>query len=147
VALLGWNLSLRSQVETQGRQVAASREGWQAMIVLMNDPQVHPSTLLGDTAHGSLWTAPGRDVGCLMAQELPAITDDQVYQVWLREGDETASGGVFQARNGNGWVLVRADEPVENYRSVLITVEPSGGSDWPTGPEVLGGELAAVQAQ
>jgi anti-sigma-K factor RskA len=146
VLLLGWNISLQRQISAQQNQIANSRESWQSMIVLLNDPAVHWYPVAGDTAKGHLWVAPESTVGCLVLQGLPALAADQVYQVWLRNSYEHSSGGVFEARNGNGWVMVRAGEPLENYDAVGVTIEPRGGSAAPTGPPVVQGSIAMVQA-
>jgi len=146
VALLGWNISLQSQLNTQQAQIAAARENWQTMIVLLNDPNVQWYTLSGDTAKGHFWIAPQGKVGCLVVQGLPALTDDQVYQVWLRHGADRTSGGTFEARNGNGWVLVQISEPLANYDSLGVTIEPRGGSAAPTSPPVLQGAVSEAHA-
>ncbi len=146
VALLGWNISLQSDLSAQRTQIAAAREGWQTMIVLLNDPAVHWYAVAGDMANGHFWLAPQGKVGCLVAQRLPALTADQVYQVWLRHGTERTSGGLFEGRNGNGWILIRANEPLASYDSLGVTIEPRGGSSAPTGSPILQGPIAAAQA-
>ena len=145
-ALLGWNISLQRQLNTQQTQIANARESWQTMIVLLNDPNVQWYDLTGDTAKGHFWIAPQGKVGCLVVQGLPALTGDQVYQVWLRHGAERTSGGTFEARNGNGWILVQVGEPLANYDSLGVTIEPHGGSIAPTGPPVLQGTVAEARA-
>ncbi|MEN9936288.1 MAG: hypothetical protein RLZZ387_2867 [Chloroflexota bacterium] len=147
VALLGWNVSLRAQVDTQAAQLAVSREGWQTVVVLLNDPDVRWYAVAGEMARGSLWAAPGRSEACLMVEQLPPLEVGQVYQVWLIDGEERTSGGVFEPRGGNAWAIIRSDEPVSDYRSVAVTVEPRGGSPAPTGPLVLAGDLTSPQAQ
>ncbi|HWQ13867.1 MAG TPA: anti-sigma factor [Roseiflexaceae bacterium] len=147
IALLGWNLSLRAQVQAQAALLANSREGWQTTIALLNDPDVQRYPLRSGAASGSLWTTPGSEVACFVVQGLPAIGADRVYQVWLVDGGAPQSAGVFEARNGNGWVILRAGAPVTSYRQVAVTVEPRGGSAAPTGPQVLTGELGAVGGQ
>jgi hypothetical protein len=146
IALLGWNIALQRQLGEQAAQIGANRASWQTMIGLLNDPAVRWYAVAGDSSHGHFWAAPGGQVACLVIQGLPPLAADRVYQVWLRHGNERISGGVFEARNGNGWVLVRSSEALDNYDSVGITVEPRGGSDAPTGPPVLQGALAAAVA-
>jgi hypothetical protein len=146
VALLGWNLQLRGQVESQSAQLARSRQGWQDTIVLFNDPELRWYEVRGEPAHGTFWSTPGGTVACLMAQDLPGIAEDQTYQVWLGTGAGAVSGGTFDARNGNGWVIVKADRPVEAFESLTVTVEPAAGSRAPSGPLVLAGTFAAPHA-
>jgi anti-sigma-K factor RskA len=144
VALLGWNITLQRQLRTQAAQIAASRANWQTMIVLLNDPAVRWYAVAGDTANGHFWATPQGKVACLVAQRLPAVRNDQVYQVWLVHGGEHTSGGVFEAREGNGWILIRSTEPLANYDFVGVTIEPRGGSAAPTSRPILQGEIAAA---
>lgn len=146
VLLLGWNISLQRQISAQQNQIANSRESWQSMIVLLNDPAVRWYPVAGGMAKGHLWVAPESKVGCLVVQGLPVLAADQVYQVWLRDGYGHSSGGVFEARNGNGWVMVRAGEQLAHYDSVGVTIEPRGGSAAPSSPPVVQGSIAMVQA-
>jgi hypothetical protein len=146
VALLGWNIALQRQLGAQATQIAANRATWQAMTALLNDPAVHWYAIAGDTATGHVWTTPQGRVACLVAQGLPALGGDRVYQVWLVHGGEHTSGGVFEAREGNGWILIRSNEPFANYDFVGVTIEPSGGSASPTGLPVLQGQIVAARA-
>jgi anti-sigma-K factor RskA len=142
VALLIWNVALQRELSTQTAQLTASRANWQTMIVLLNDSAVRWYAVTGDGTTGHFWAAPQGKVGCLVVQGLPAIKADQVYQVWLVRDGEQASGGVFEAREGNGWILIRLNEPLSNYQFVGVTIEPRGGSAAPTGKPVLEGQIA-----
>jgi anti-sigma-K factor RskA len=142
IALLGWNITLQRQLNTQTTQLTASRANWQTMIVLLNDSAVRWYAVAGDGTTGHFWAAPQGQVGCLVVQGLPAVTGDQVFQVWLVHDGEHASGGVFEAREGNGWILIRSNEPLSNYEFVGVTIEPRGGSDAPTSAPVLQGQIA-----
>ena len=145
IALLGWNISLQRQLNAQAAQIRASREGWQTMTALLNDPDVHWYALTGAGASGHFWATPGGQVGCLVVQGLPSLAEGQVYQVWLTHGSERVSGGTFEGRNGSGWVLVRANEALIDYDTLDVTVEPDGGSPAPTGPPLLRGTIAATR--
>jgi anti-sigma-K factor RskA len=142
VALLIWNVTLQRQLDTQAAQITAGRANWQTMIVLLNDSSVRWYAVAGDRANGHFWAAPQGQVACLVVQGLPTLRDDQVYQVWLVHSGEHSSGGVFEARDGNGWVLIRSNEPLSNYEFVGVTIEPRGGSAAPTSAPVLQGPIA-----
>jgi anti-sigma-K factor RskA len=146
IALLAWNISLQRQLNTQTTQLTASRANWQTMIVLLNDSAVRWYAVAGDGTTGHFWAAPQGQVGCLVVQGLPAVTGDQVFQVWLVHDGEHASGGVFEAREGNGWILIRSNEPLSNYEFVGVTIEPRGGSAAPTGKPVLQGQIVRAHA-
>jgi hypothetical protein len=146
IALLGWNLALQRDLEQQNAQVALNRQNWQTMIGLLNDSTLRWYVLAGDAAHGHFWAVPQDQVACLIVQGLPALREGQVYQVWLIHGAERLSGGTFEAHDGNAWALVRTDEPMAEYSRVFVTVEPTGGSPAPQGPQVLSGALAVGMA-
>jgi anti-sigma factor RsiW len=145
IVLLGWNIALQNQLRGQTAQMVSNRQNWQTMIALLNDPAVRWYAINGDTAKGHFWAAPQGQVACLVSQGLPALAAGQVYQVWLMHNGTPTNGGVFEARDGNGWILIRVDESLAEYDSVLVTVEPHD-STMPTGPQVLGGTLVSAQS-
>ena len=83
----------------------------------------------------------GRD--CLLAVlDLPALNGGEVYQVWLIKDDVMTSGGVFTVDStGYGQTVIRPTNPMWEFDSIGITVEPAGGSSGPTGQQVLLGDL------
>ena len=83
----------------------------------------------------------GRD--CLLAVlDMPALPGGEVYQVWLIKGDIKTSGGVFTVDStGYGQMVIRPTDPMWEFDSIGITVEPAGGSSGPTGRQVLLGDL------
>jgi len=89
-----------------------------------------------------------RAVLCLW--ELPALTDEQVFQVWMTdENGQRTSGGLFDADPAAKIVFVEVpfDEPVSAYQGVGVSLEPAGGSpytDRPSGPRVLSVPLNAA---
>jgi anti-sigma-K factor RskA len=143
LALVGWNLLLQSQLSAQVGQVAQDRAGWQAMIVLLNDPTVQRYQMVGTNANGHFWAAPQSAVACLVIQGLPKLDGDHSYQVWLIHGQEHTNGGVFDSFNGNAWILIRNDKPMSNYDTVDVTIETRDGSAAPTSAPVLRGALSA----
>jgi anti-sigma-K factor RskA len=62
------------------------------------------------------------------------VTDeDHVYQLWLVDGDQHVSGGMFATDEaGRGFGVVRVGVPVHTFSQIWITVEPPGGSPQPT---------------
>jgi anti-sigma-K factor RskA len=144
MALLGWNLALQRQISDQKAQLALSRQSWQTMIALLNDSSLRWYAVAGAKAQGHVWAVPQGKVACLVVQGLPELADDRVYQAWLVRGTERANGGVFEAHNGNAWILIQAGEPLADYQVMVVTIEPRGGADAPGGPEVLSGSLASA---
>ncbi len=152
LALLGWNISLRRELDRQTAIVALSRQNWQTMIVLLDDTALAKYAVAADPApatgqypaHGRFWVSPQAQVACLVVQGLPDLAVDQVYQVWLARGSQPVSGGTFEVRNGQAWTFVRPDEPIAGYSEMFVTVEPTGGSAVPGGPRVMSGTLSGA---
>lgn len=79
--------------------------------------------------------------GTLVASNLAALPEDQQYQLWLIEGDDRTSGGIFSVtQSGYAALQVYAPQPLDSYDGFGITIEPYGGSPGPTGDKVLGTE-------
>jgi anti-sigma-K factor RskA len=80
--------------------------------------------------------------GTLVVDNLPDLSDQQQYQLWLiDENGNRVSGGVFSVKKGYGSVWVKSPQPLKSYPAFGVTVEPWGGSPEPTGDRVLGGDL------
>lgn len=78
--------------------------------------------------------------GTLHVSGLPVLPDDQVYQVWLRDGEELQPSTVFVLdRNASAQAAIPAG--LESAEEVLVTREPRGGSDEPTTNPLLRAEL------
>jgi hypothetical protein len=152
LVLLGWNISLRSELESQTAIVAQSRQNWQTMIVLLDDTDLARFAVAADplppageyAAHGHLWASPKAELACLVVQGLPDLPSDQVYQIWLVRGNEQSNGGIFEVHGGKAWTFVRPDEPIANYSEMFVTVEPAGGNTWPGGPRVMSSSLSSA---
>lgn len=59
---------------------------------------------------------------------LPQAGSAEDYQLWLVEGEEMVSAGVFDASDGSAALLVEA----AGSAGVAVTLEPAGGSPQPT---------------
>src|SRR5579859_5600414 len=143
VALLSWNIGLQQQLATQTTQASLGLTRWQMMARVLNASDLHWYTLSGSTASGHFWFSSNQQLVCVVAQNLPDLGPNQVYQLWLIKGNEQDNGGIFPALNGNGWVLLKTNEPPESYTHIAITIEPRGGSTVPDGQHVLDGSAPA----
>jgi anti-sigma-K factor RskA len=63
----------------------------------------------------------------VLGESLPALDDDQIYQVWHMEDGEPTSVGLLG--DGPGMLYVPSIKGAEAY---AVSVEPSGGSPQPT---------------
>lgn len=133
LALGGWNLWLQRELGDQ-----------EALIALIAEPgNAYPLTdsEIPTEASAIFYVDPERDQALLTAQDLPSLTSDQRYQVWLfTEDGQRVSGGTFVPES-DGTVALAVDpaDPLSTYWAVGVSTEPAGGSDAPTSPLLLGG--------
>jgi hypothetical protein len=83
------------------------------------------------------------DSGKLVARNLPAPPQGRVYEVWLMpEGsDIPRPTNVLFVPRGDGSAEA-AIPSVDGFRQVLVTDEPRGGSDEPSGELLMSAELS-----
>ncbi len=78
----------------------------------------------------------------LTITNLPPLSTDQQYQLWLIQDGLRESGAVFSVNaDGSAQVGIEAKRPLTEYGAFGITIEPTGGSPGPTGERVLGYNL------
>jgi anti-sigma-K factor RskA len=95
------------------------------------------------SATGVVFAEPqGREV-YLVANGLPALPNDQRYQVWLfTANDQQQSAGlVTVGADGDLRAFLQTPAPFANYVGVALTAEPATGSTVPTSDLVLGGSF------
>jgi anti-sigma-K factor RskA len=82
------------------------------------------------------------DHGVLVVEGLMPLGESQQYQLWLIRDGQRTSGAVFSTdEHSYAGTRIRASRSLLDYSAVDITIEPAGGSSWPTGKQVLGGTL------
>jgi anti-sigma-K factor RskA len=83
------------------------------------------------------------DRAVLVAENLPAPPEGRVYEVWLMpEGSDTPEPtDVLFTPRGDG-SAVAAIPSVDGVRQVLVTDEPPGGRDEPSGELLMAAELS-----
>lgn len=80
--------------------------------------------------------------GVLVVDELPVLDAQREYQLWLVRNGSSTSGAVFSVdESGYRGMRIEAPQTLLVYSSVLVTIEPAGGSAVPIGEEVLSGPL------
>ncbi|MFN2557226.1 MAG: anti-sigma factor domain-containing protein, partial [Nitriliruptorales bacterium] len=76
----------------------------------------------------------------LVAEELPRLGEDQVYELWFIAADGPRPAGLFQPDENQQVVqVVTAD--LSGVEAVGITIEPTGGSPRPTSDPLLFGRM------
>lgn len=93
-------------------------------------------------ASGMLVISENGEYGTLVVDSLPRLDEAHKYQLWLIQGEQRSSGGVFSVGEGGYASLwISSPQPLIAYNRFGITIEPLGGSPGPTGDRVLGGDL------
>jgi len=84
------------------------------------------------------------DRATLVAENMPAPPEGRVYEVWLMpEGSKTPQPtDVLFTPRSDGSAVAAIPGSVEDVSEVLITDEPAGGSDAPTGELLMSAELS-----
>ena len=98
------------------------------------------STAPSSPARGGYFWSAEANLGVLFLVNLPQLSEDRTYQLWVLGPEGTpASGGTFTPNaDGSARLLVRGDLG-GTLTGMAITVEPAGGSATPTGDIVLQG--------
>jgi anti-sigma-K factor RskA len=135
----GWGLRQQRQVEDLDTRVAeydriASilRASEMQLVVLQPqnpDLQGTQARLLLDLDDSDAFMA---------ISSLPALPKGQAYQLWMIDGDQPLSAGVFQVGpQGEASMVVDMPDRARQYDAVGITVEPEAGSVQPTSKPIL----------
>lgn len=102
--------------------------------------------LVGDfdeATNGELLISSDGEHAVIRVNQLPALTVEQAFQLWLVDDDGAVSGGVFQFESPEGpnYIVLPLDKPVDDYLRFGVSIEPAGGSplgNRPTGPRAFG---------
>jgi anti-sigma-K factor RskA len=76
-----------------------------------------------------VWSAE-QGAGAIIAEALPALGDDQTYELWYIDESGAAAAGTFDASGPETWRILEGE--LVPGAAVGITVEPAGGSEQPT---------------
>jgi len=118
----------------------AQRYEW---IMAQADRRTIPITPANSNSEGELvLTSDGR-YGVIEVSQLPTIQTNQTFQLWLVDDGGAHSGGLLQFAQpqGQNFIIVPLEKPVDAYKGFGVSIEPAGGSpkaDGPSGPRVFG---------
>lgn len=143
IALLILNLfsfmQLR-QIQSQQARLLNQVENAQAALALLSSPNIQLLSINGEDISGTLLLDKENNQAVLIAQNLPTLAENQIYQIWLIEPDDgRVSAGLFRPETGQSYTTkaISASQSFENYLGIGVTIEPAGGSDHPTGKRVF----------
>ncbi len=90
-------------------------------------------------ASGIIYISADGKNGTIIVDQLPQLGVDSQYQLWLIEDGQRSSGAVFSVDDdGYRGLQIESSQPLQDFESFGITIEPAGGSPGPTGEKVLG---------
>ena len=143
VLLLGITLFSVFQAQALQRQQAAlARQinSSQVALAMLAYPSTRTLPLGDGNIAGNLLVDPDRNVAAMIVWNLPVLPEDQAYQIWLidPQGKRT-SGGTFRSEKDQPFttVSILASAAFSSFSGLGVTVEPAGGSETPTGRNVL----------
>jgi len=141
--LLAFNIVSFSQVRalrSQQAQLMDQIQNGQMALVMLSYPHTQSFPIQADHLTGSLLLDKEYNNAVLILRGLPAIPENQTYQVWLiASNGERTSAGLLRPQTDVPFI----SEPIEsaqelvNFVGVGMTIEPAGGSDHPTGTQVF----------
>lgn len=128
VALL---LVVGGTVLTQALRADRAAEQLQAEVMrIMSAPDMTSHDL--DLGSSHLVMSEDMHAAAVMGSDVPMPEDGMVYQVWMMHTDGSmAAGPTFMPHDGDVTTVVEGD--LSDLAAFMVTEEPSGGSDAPTG--------------
>lgn len=81
-----------------------------------------------------------RGEGVFLADGLPALSDDQVYELWMIGEEGAVPAGLFHTDN-RGRVTHVMTGDMSQVAAIGVTIEPAGGSPQPTSDPIIVAEL------
>jgi len=107
---------------------------------------VHLTPAVDEAPNGAadvVWDA-ATGLGTLTVRGLPPLPEGTRYQMWLvRDGEEHSVGLFTVNEDGTGALVFRAVEPLTAFSVIGISMEPDAGSDVPTTPHMITGQIEA----
>ena len=141
--LLALNVFSISQVralQSEQAQLINQIQNGQMALVMLSYPKTQSFPIKSDKVMGSFLIDKEYNNAVLILRGLPAIAENQTYQVWLIDpkGDRTSAGLIRpQANVPFLSEPIHVSQDLTNFIGVGMTVEPAGGSDHPTGTQVF----------
>jgi anti-sigma-K factor RskA len=125
--------------QAEGRDADAD-----AAMAVVADPAhvtmaLHPEALAPAAAAVVLYR-PGSTDAFLLATDLPATPDGQVYQLWWADERGVHPLGTFRYE-GDGPFVAPFGVDLADGAAAMVTLEPMGGATGEPGPQVVFGEL------
>jgi len=130
ISLMAQNQALLAQLQTNDELIAFSGDSSSLRVEI-------PGTEAQPNASASLFIRPETNEVLLVISELAPLSAEQIYQLWLIDGQPISAGLVELTPDGTGIFKVDLTTVTADFAAVGISIEPAGGSEQPTGDIVL----------
>lgn len=122
---------------TQAPTESASSADMDAVVAVTaaEDARILPVDLMG--TQSKVVVSEEMDKAVFLASELPMPAKGMCYQVWRVSPDGTMESAGVAIPAADGYIAVMLDGGAQDVAKFMITMEPPGGSDHPSG-EMLG---------
>jgi len=143
VLLLALNVFFISQVQalqSQQAQLLDQIQNGQVALAMLSYPNTQSFTIREASVTGSFLLDREYNNAVLILRGLPAIAENQSYQIWLiAPNEERTSAGILRPQPDLPFISepIYATQDLANFVGLGMTVEPAGGSDHPTGPQIF----------
>lgn len=139
-----WGLVQRGHIDDKNQNIAQLQRELDEAQTRANASAWHLNASAGGETHsGTLLYSLQDKTVVLVVRDMPELPSDKVYQAWLIRGSNPEPASTFTVNaDGTGMALVDPNAPT--YDGVAITEEPSGGSQTPTSPILLQGQLSGA---
>lgn len=127
-------------IQRQQSQVSDQLTTAQAALAMLAYPTNENVSIEAGPVAGRLLLDKEQNAGALVLWNLPALSEDQTYQMWLisPNGDRT-SAGLFRPESALTFATIwlAPGQDLTGFTGLGVTVEPAGGSPQPTGPRLF----------
>lgn len=143
VFLLAMNAYSILQMRTlQQEQVRLTRQiqTGQTVMSMLSYPATERLAIKSDSVVGSLLLDKERNVMTLIVWNMPPLDENKTYQIWLvSPQEERVSAGIFRPEGEKAYTtqIVFPEQNLNDFIGIGVTIEPTGGSDAPTGERVF----------
>jgi anti-sigma-K factor RskA len=138
-------MNLYSIVQMRSLQLAQTqlnrqiRTG-QTLMSMLSYPATQRLSIGDQNVVGSILVDKERNMVALIVWNMPQLDETKTYQIWLIDpkGDRV-SGGIFRPESDQPYTtqIIWPKQSLTNFVGIGVTVEPSGGSEQPTGARVF----------
>ena len=135
---VGANIFLASIVKNQQDDLVAQSEAVDQLLAFVNLSPVEGNA----TGTASIVKHGDETRVVVQASSLPALSNDEVYQVWLIDEDGPVRAGTFKSESQDGAVVFTLPEgSKQDWTQVAVSHEPNAESKTPLGNVLMASEF------